>query len=182
MASATTEIVEQKAGGLPQLNVIQDGSYTNQIAWLVLTFILLYIVVSRLIVPRVTTVMEEREEKIAGELDTADRLRREAEDVRQAYEQSIAEARMKAQITLADAKEEMVAYIAKTQAELDAKLAADAATAEKAILTAKNEALAGLEAIATEVAVDVVGRLSGTDAMAADVSKAVSAALSGKGA
>lgn len=179
MAQATTETLEQDAGGLPQLTVFEDGSYTNQVAWLVLTFVLLYVIVSRLVVPRVTTVLEERKEKIAGDLDTAERLRAEAEGVREAYEASIADARLKAQQTLADTKEAARNDIAKAQSELDAKLLADAAAAEKRIAEAKEEALAGLEGIAAEVAAEMVAKLGGGDVPTDAVSKAVSAAAKG---
>ncbi len=179
MAEATTETVEQStesSGGLPQISVFEDGTYTNQIAWLLLTFVLLYIVVSRMVVPRVTSVLEEREEKIAGDLDAAERLRTEAEGVREAYEASIADARAKAQQTLLDAKEAARADLAKAQAELDAKLLADAEAAEKRIADAKAEALSGIEAIATDVAAEMIGKLSGADVSADAVGKAVTAA------
>lgn len=179
MADATTETVEQDAGGLPQLNVIADGTYTNQIAWLVLTFVLLYVIVSRMVVPRVTTVLEEREEKIAGDLDAAERLRSEAEGVREAYEASIAEARLKAQQTLTEAKDKAQAEIAKAQAELDAKLLADASAAEERIAAAKAEALAGLEGIAAEVATEMVSKLGGGDVAEGTVKDAVAAAVKG---
>lgn len=179
MARATTETVEQDAGGLPQISVFEDGTYTNQVAWLLLTFVLLYIVVSRMVVPRVTSVLEEREEKIAGDLDTAERLRAEAEGVREAYEASIANARLKAQQTLADAKDAARADIAKAQAELDAKLLADADAAEKRIADAKAEALSDIESIATEVAADMIGKLGASDVSADDVGKAVAAAAKG---
>lgn len=179
MAEATTETVGQEAAGLPQLNVIFDGTYTNQVAWLLITFVLLYVIVSRIVVPRVTNVLEEREEKIAGDLDAAERLRNEAEGVREAYEASIAEARLKAQHTLAEAKDAAKAEIAKAQAELDAKLLADATAAEERIAAAKAEALAGLEEIATEVAADMVAKLGGSDISADAAGKAVAAAMKG---
>lgn len=179
MARATTETVEQDAGGLPQIVVFEDGTFTNQIAWLLLTFVLLYVIVSRMVVPRVTSVLEEREEKIAGDLDAAERLRTEAEGVREAYEASIADARAKAQQTLADAKEAARADIAKAQAELDAKLLSDADAAEKRIEDAKAEALAGIEGIATEVAADMVAKLGASDVSADDIGKAVASATKG---
>lgn len=182
MAEATTELVEQDAGGLPQLNVIEDGSYTNQIAWLLLTFVLLYVLVSKLVVPRVTSVLEEREEKIAGDLDTAERLRREAEEMRAGYEASIADARANAQKTLMAAKEAAQADMAKAQADLDTKLSKAAEEAEARIEAAKSEALGSLEGIATDVATTLVSKLSGADADDAAVSKAVKSALAEKGA
>lgn len=182
MAQATTEIVEQDAGGLPQLNVIEDGTYTNQIAWLLLTFVVLYVLVSKLIVPRVTSVLEEREEKIAGDLDIAERLRREAEEMREGYEAAIADARANAQKTLLAAKEAAQADMAKAQADLDVKLSASADEAEKRIAAAKTEALAGLSDIATDVASTLVAKLGDVDVDEAAVKKAVKSALSEKGA
>ncbi|WP_262695906.1 F0F1 ATP synthase subunit B family protein [Kordiimonas aquimaris] len=182
MADATTGIVEQDAGGLPQLNVIEDGTYTNQIAWLVLTFALLYIVVSRMIVPKVTDVMGEREEKIAGDLDDAARLQKEAEEVRASYEKAIAQARAGAQETIQKAKDAAQADIAKAQAKLDAKIAANSAEAEARIDAAKTDALASLDEIATDVAADMIAKLSGADPSAADVKKAVATAITAKGA
>lgn len=182
MAQATTEIVEQDAGGLPQLNVIEDGSYTNQIAWLLLTFVVLYVLVSKMIVPRVTSVLEEREEKIAGDLDIADRLRREAEEMREGYEAAIADARANAQNTLLAAKEAAQADMAKALADLDTKLSASADEAEKRIVAAKTEALTGLSDIATDVAATLVAKLGGVDADEAAVQKAVKSALAEKGA
>lgn len=176
MAQATTETIEQDAGGLPQISVFEDGTYTNQVAWLLITFVLLYVVVSRLVVPRVTTVLEEREEKIAGDLDTAERLRAEANGVREAYEASVADARAKAQQTLLDAKDAARAEIAKAQAKLDAKLLADAEAAEGRIAEATAEALAGIEGIATEVAADMIAKLGASDVSADAVGKAVAAA------
>ena len=182
MADATTGIVEQDAGGLPQLNVIEDGTYTNQIAWLVLTFVLLYIVVSRTIVPKVTNVLGEREEQIAGDLDDAARLQKEDEEVRVSYEKAIAQARAGAQETIQKPKDAAQADIAKAQAKLDAKIAADSAAAEERIHAAKTEALASLDKIATDVAADMISKLSGADAKDADVKKAIKAVMTAKGA
>ncbi len=80
MAEAHTEVAHKEAG-LPQLNI---ATFEEQVVWLFLTFIVLFVIVSRLVLPRVTKVLEEREERIANDLDTAERLRKDAEDVRNA--------------------------------------------------------------------------------------------------
>jgi len=176
MANANTEVVEQPQG-LPQLNVIADGSYTNQVAWLALTFLVLFFVVSRLVLPRVTKVLGEREEKVANDLDTAERLRADAEDVKASYEAAVAEARLKAQQTVAAAKDTIQADSAKTQAKLDEKLGTKTAKAEAAIAAARTEALADIGAVATEVATDMVVKLGGVEPKEKAVKDAVKAAL-----
>jgi len=187
MALANTEFAQaaaqaagqaaEKAGGLPQLNVIADGSFTNQIAWLLITFFLLFVVVWRTVLPRVTTVLEEREEKIAGDLDSAERLRAEAEEVKAAYEAAVTAARAKAQETILGAKDTIQADITKTQAELDAKLNAKAEEAEARIAKASKEALASIDTVAGEVAAEMVAKLGGVETKDKAVKDAVAAAL-----
>lgn len=183
MAEAITE-VPQEQGGLPQLNVIKDGSYTNQVAWLALTFIVLYVVISRMVLPKIGNVLQEREENIAGNLDVAERLRSEAEGVKTAYEEAVADARAKAQQIILDTKADIQSEISKAQSELDAKLGAEAEAAEARILAAKNEALETIADVATDVAKDVIAKLAG-DIKVTDkaVTDAVTIALDGaKGA
>lgn len=176
MANAPTEVAEQ-AAGLPQLNVIADGTFTNQIAWLALTFLVLFFVVSKLVLPRITRVLGEREEKVAGDLDTADRLKTEAEEVRAQYEASLTDARAKAQKLILGTKDTIQADAAKAQAKLDEKLAEKAAEAEAAIAKARTEALKSIDAVATEVATDLIAKLSGAEAQGKDVKAAVKSAL-----
>ncbi|MFC3053133.1 F0F1 ATP synthase subunit B family protein [Kordiimonas pumila] len=176
MADAHTEVVEQPAG-LPQLNVIADGTFTNQLAWLVLTFLVLFLVVSRMVLPRISKVMGEREEKVATDLDTAERLRNEAEEIRVAYEASVTDARAKAQQVIVATKETIQADIAKAQAALDKKLGTKADKAEKAIAKAREEALLSIDSVATEVATQVIAKLGGIEPKDKAVNDAVKAAL-----
>jgi len=185
MAQANTEIAqvasevaqEAAAGGLPQLNVIADGSFTNQIAWLLVTFFLLFLVVWRTVLPRVTAVLEEREEKIATDLDSAERLKAEAEEVKAAYEVAVTTARAKAQELVLGAKDTIQADIAKAQADLDAKLNAKAEEAEARIAKVSSEALASIDTVASEVAAEMVVKLSGVEAEEKAVKSAVKTAL-----
>ncbi len=174
MAEASTEVPQQ---GLPQLNVIADGSYTNQVAWLALTFIFLFLIVAKVILPRVTKVMEEREEKVANDLDTAERLKADAEEVKAAYEAAVASARAKAQEIVVGAKDTIQADIAKAQAELDETLGARTDEAEARIAKARDEALAGIDAVATEVATEMVAKLGGVEPKGKAVKDAVESAL-----
>lgn len=176
MANANTEVAQDQ-GGLPQLNVIADGTYTNQIAWLLLTFLFLFFVVSRIVLPRVTKVLGEREENVANNLDTAERLKNEAEEVKAAYEAAVADARKKAQEIVLGAKDTIQADIAKAQSELDAALGAKAEEAEARIMKARDEALAGIDTVAAEVTSEMVAKLAGVEAKEKTVTDAVKAAL-----
>lgn len=171
---AHTEVAEAQSGGLPQLDI---ATYDEQIVWLVISFAVLFLIVSRAVLPRVTRVLEEREEKIATDLDTAERLKREAEDVKGTYEAALAEARKQAQDIVLKTKDTIQADIAKAQADLDADLGAKAAEAEEQIVQARKQALAGIDAVANEVAVELVVKLAGIDADDKAVAGAVKDAL-----
>ena len=179
LAQAATEVAQEAAaGGLPQLNVIADGSFTNQIAWLLVTFFFLFLIVWRSVLPRVTSVLEVREEKIANDLDSAQRLKTEAEDMKAAYEAAVADARAKAQETILGAKDVIQADIAAAEARLDAKLNAKAEAAAARIAEASKEALASIGVVASEVAIEMVAKLGGIKADEKTVKTAVKTALS----
>jgi len=173
----------EASGGLPQLNVLFDGSFTNQLVWLGLTFVFLYIVLSQIVLPRLGTVLTEREEAIAADHDRARAAHAEAEKIKAAYEDSLTKARTDAQSAVADAREKAAADLSAAQAKLDAKLAASAADAEKRIDAAVAEAMGEMGAVAGDIAGDLYQKLTGEDADAAAVKKAVGVHLTpGKGA
>lgn len=169
--------VPQEAGGLPQLNVIADGSYTNQLFWLLLTFVALYIIVSRLVLPRLTSVIETRDEQIRADLDKAERDRKDSEASAATVDAILGDARAKAQTIVADAKvsvqSEMTDAIAKLDKEIDARVG----KAEAEVFAARDAALSEIQTVATEVAQDIVTRLTGVEADAAAVSAAVETSL-----
>lgn len=178
-AQTATEVAHEAAkGGLPQLNVIADGSFTNQIAWLLVTFFFLFLIVWRLVLPRVTSVLEVREEKIANDLDAARRLKTEAEDMKAAYEATVADARAKAQEAILGAKETIQADIAAAETKLNTELTARAEAAAARIAEASKEALASIGTVASEVAVAMVAKLGGIEADEKAVKTAVKTALS----
>lgn len=174
--SAHTEVPAQE-GGLPQLNVIADGSYTNQIFWLVVTFVALYIVVSRFVLPRVGSVIENREEQIRSDLDKAEKDRKDIEEISANVETILADARSKAQTVLADAKSAIQDDMSKAVSAIDAEIEKRVSAAEAEVSKAREAALADIETVAAEVATDIVSRLAGVDADGAAVSAAVKASL-----
>lgn len=180
----TTETVEVQVeqGGLPQMHVVTDGTWTNQIFWLAVTFVALYIVVSRLVLPRITRVIEDRDEQIRSDLDKAEQDRTEANRVREQFEDSLANARIEAQKVIADAKTAIQTEIATATKSLDEQLDARFAKAEAEVNEARTTALAEVEGVAAEIAADMVSRLSGVtvdDAKLKDAVKAVTSSEEG---
>ena len=85
-----TGAASASSGGMPQLNV---HDFTPQLAWLVVTFAILYVIVSRVALPRIVSLVDERAAKIAADLDAAQAAKRDAEAAGRAYDAALADAR-----------------------------------------------------------------------------------------
>jgi F-type H+-transporting ATPase subunit b len=143
---------------VPQLDV---STFTSQIFWLIICFGALYYLLSRRALPRVSEVLEARQDRIAADLDQAQRLRRDAETALAKYEEAIAKAQERAHVLLAENQARLQAEAAARQAELDRQLASQLAEAETQIAAARDRAVAELEDAAIEAARAAAARLAG---------------------
>ena len=155
---------------MPQL---EFATFVPQIVWLVITFLALYVIMSKIAVPKIAEVLEARQKKIDDNLERAQELRKEAEAAMAAYEQALSEARSKAHAEIAKVGQELAekadAQEAKLAAELDAKIA----ESEAAIDAAMQDALKNVEGMAVEVAQTACQQLTGDAPNPATVEKAV---------
>lgn len=174
MVNSYTEVEAQGGSKLPQLDA---STYEEQLAWLFLTFVAFYFIVSRFALPKISGVLETREEMIANDLDMADIKKREAEDVKASYEATLEEARSQAHTNALQAKEASSAEFAKVKADLDAKLGAEAAKAEANIAKAVSTAMTEIDQVVVDVASELVKKVSGGDADGKKLSSAVKSAL-----
>lgn len=144
---------------MPQLDI---STWPPQLFWLAVSFIALYIVVSRIIIPKTGGVIEARKNTIEGDLAAAVTAKGESEAALKAYEASLAEARSRASAASLETRNKVSAEIDQARHELDAELAAKASAAEKSIQAAKTKALSSIEAIASDLASNIVTELTGT--------------------
>lgn len=149
---------EEHGAGLPQLDA---STYPSQIFWLIVSFATLYYLMTRKALPRLSEILEARQERIASDLDRAATLRAEAEAAMQRYQQVVADAQAKAAARLKEAEERLMAEAAQKQAALEADLARQLAESEARIASAKEKALAEVQSVAAEVAQAAVERLVG---------------------
>lgn len=159
---------------MPQLDVT---TFLPQIIWLAITFVVLYLLMARLGLPRIGRAIEARRTRIEGDLEKAQQMKAEAEAVIAAYEKALAEARQQAQQTLKETSERLNAEAAERQRVLAERLAGETAAAERRIAQAKNDALTNIREVAVEVARAAAGKLSGGDIDAASAGAAVDAAM-----
>lgn len=155
---------------MPQLDV---ATFAPQLIWLAITFILLYVLMAKVALPRVAEVLEERRKRIEGNLDKAQALKQEAEAAREAYEKAVAEARARAHALTVKAADRAAKEAADRQHALAAKLAAQGRATEERIAAARAQALENTQAIAAEVACEAVRKLLGLDVDEASAQAAV---------
>lgn len=154
----TTTEVAHGSGGLPQF---QFQHWAGQIAYLLILFVVLYVLMSRVFGPRIRRVFDERRNTIEGALSSARTVQAEAAAQAEAARQSLAEAQSKAQRTAADAKAKAAAEAAESQAAQEAELNAKLSEAEARIRKSRDKAMAQVGVIATETAEAIVEKLTG---------------------
>jgi F-type H+-transporting ATPase subunit b len=155
---------------MPQL-VPED--WAPQLIWLTITFGLLYVLMVYVALPRIGKVIENRAAHIAADLAAADRLRRDTEEAIAAYEQALAEAKQKAHAIVDEGRAKLKAETDAERAKLDKELAKKSAEAERRIEEAKTSAMKDLNAVAADVAADIVQRLIGVAPAKPEIEKAV---------
>lgn len=158
------------SGTFPPFN---SETFAPQLVWLVLTFTLLYVLMSRLVLPRIGDIIDERRERIQRDLDTAERLKADTDKAIANYEKAFADARANAGSIARETRERLDLKVAEKQAAADAENAASIAAAEESIQQTRTKALESVDEIATEVAGAVVKQLIGSDVSASDIRAAL---------
>jgi F-type H+-transporting ATPase subunit b len=144
---------------MPQLDL---ATFAPQLVWLAITFIVLYLLMSQVALPQVGRAIDQRGEKIEGDLAQARRMQTEAEATLAAYERRLAEARAEAQAVMRAATERLNAEAAQRQEAAAARIAAETGAAEQRIAEARAAALANVRTVAIDVAESAAAKLIGT--------------------
>ena len=155
--------------------------FASQLLWLAITFTVLYLLMGRVIIPRIGGILEDRRDRIARDLEQAERLKQQSNDAIASYEKALSDARNRAFKIAGEARDAAKAEAASKQAATEAVLDNKLADAEKRIAGIKAKALADVGAIASEAAEAVVERLLGKKPSSGEVSSAVATVQSGEG-
>ncbi|MBL8687618.1 MAG: F0F1 ATP synthase subunit B' [Rhodospirillaceae bacterium] len=143
---------------MPQLH-FQD--FPPQLVWLAITFVVLYVLMSKVALPKIGRVIDARAERITADLDRATKLKDEAAGVLAAYEKALADARAQAQAAIKAVSERMQKDAEAREAALAKKLAADTEAAEGRIKAARDQAMASLTQVATDITKAAAEKLIG---------------------
>lgn len=143
---------------MPQLN---PADFAPQLIWLAITFIGLYLLMSRMLVPRIGSVIDARAKRVSDDLAEAKRLKAETEQAIADYEKAMTEARGKAGAIAQAERDKLKAEMDQERARVDGELSKRLADAEAQIASAKSAALGEVHGIAGETVETLVQELLG---------------------
>ena len=155
----------EAAIGFPQLNA---ATYPGQMFWLLIAFVVLYALMSKLSLPRVAEVLDRRAKQRTDNLDRAEQLQEEAGRARESYEATLAKAQQTAQESLQSAEREISDKISDENAKFMENARKRVLDAERNIAKAKEGALASVADIAAEIAADMAGKIADVQVSKAD--------------
>jgi F-type H+-transporting ATPase subunit b len=168
---------EVPGGGKKDFPPFQKDTFASQFVWLVLIFALLYLLMSRVALPRIGRIMASRQARIEADLAEARGLKEESDAAIAAYEKALADARGRAQALANETRERYAKEAEAARKALDATLNARIAEAEQIIAAKRSEAMANVKDIAAEAAAAIVERLIGNSPSGAEIAGAVADAL-----
>jgi F-type H+-transporting ATPase subunit b len=161
--------------GMPQLCFDWWG---NQIFWLVLTLVVIYMILSRIALPRIAAILAERQGTITNDIAAAEDFKAKAEEAEAAYDKALIDARAEAHRIVAEAKAEIQSDLDAAIAKADEEIAAKTAESEKAIAEIRAGAAEAVQQVAKDTAQEIVAAMGGkVDAKA--LGAAVDARLKG---
>ena len=173
LAPSTVMAAGGESQGLPQLDIT---TWPSQVFWLVVVFAIGYVFISRMVTPKIGSVLEERRDRLDDDLGRAREASAEASQVRADYEAALESARNEAAEFSRKAANEAQQAADQANAKAAKKMATKVANAETKLAAARAEAEENLVAVATEAAMDTAKQLAGVKATKAQAEKAVKAA------
>jgi F-type H+-transporting ATPase subunit b len=152
----------------------QSENFPSQIIWLAVSFVVLYVLMSKIALPRIGSILDERSRRIGDDLAAAQRLKEQSDAAHAAYEKALAEARARAQSIANTMRGQQASEADATHKRLEAQLHERIGAAERSIAATRTAAMASVKSIAADSAAAIVERLIGKAPTAQDVAAALS--------
>ena len=171
--AAGTEVPHGAEGHGKVFPPLDPSTVAPQLIWLGLTFVALYMLLQRVVIPRIGGVIEERRDRIQRDLDGAERLKGEVETAVKSYEKALADARANASGIARETRDRLAAEVDGERAQVEAQTAKKLAAAEARIADTKRKALSSVSEIAADIVGPVVRQLTGKDVGPDEIKAAV---------
>ena len=164
------EVFATESGGMPQLN---PEFWISQIFWLTLTFGILYVVLSKLILPKISANLELRKSQIQENIEAAEKQREDSELKLKEYDDIVLKSKLEAKTIFKDAREKVLKDINSKKNVLDQQINEEIKKAEQEIEQLKKDAPEKINKIAIEASSELVKKLIGADVNNSSISAIV---------
>jgi len=154
------EVFAAESGGMPQLN---PEFWISQIFWLTLTFGILYIVLSKLILPKISANLELRKSQIQDNIEAAEKQRKDSESKLKEYDDIIFKSKLEAKNIFKDSREKVIKDINNKKETLENQINEEIKKVEKEIEVVKKSAPEKINKIAIEASSELVKKLIGAE-------------------
>jgi F-type H+-transporting ATPase subunit b len=178
-AKGATAHTEAEGGHKAPFPPFQKDTFASQMVSLLIAFVALYLIVSRIALPRVGSVLDARQNTIEGDLSEAQKLKDASDAALKAYESELAAARSRAQAIGTETREKLNAASEAERKTLEERLSRKLAEAEKTIASTREAAMSNVRGIAADAAAAIVQQLTGVLPDGKSVDSAVDASLKG---
>jgi F-type H+-transporting ATPase subunit b len=153
----------------------QAQHFPSQLFWLAISFVLLYVLMSKVALPRIGSILAARSRVIGDDLAAAERLKEQSDAAHAAYDKALADARARAQAMASTTRQEQASEADAAQKRLEAQLHERLAAAEQSIAATRTAAMGNVRSIAADTAAAIVERLIGKAPAPQDVAAALDA-------
>ena len=164
------EVFAAESGGMPQLN---PEFWISQIFWLTLTFGILYMVLSKIILPKISSNLELRKSQIQENIEAAEKQRESSESKLKEYDDTILKTKLKAKNIFKDAREKALKNINSKKETLDKQIDEEIKKAEQEINILKKSAPEKINKIAIETSSELIKKLIGAEVNNSSISAIV---------
>jgi F-type H+-transporting ATPase subunit b len=164
------EAFAAESGGMPQLN---PKFWVSQIFWLTITFGILYVVLSKLILPKISENLEIRKTQILENIEAAEKQREESELKIEEYKKIVDKSKNEARNYFNQARERILKDLSLKKESLDKELNDEIQKAEVEIQGLRNKAPEKINKIAVETSTDLLQHLIGAEVNSSSISAIV---------
>ena len=164
------EAFAAESGGMPQLN---PEFWISQIFWLTITFGILYVVLSKLILPKISKNLEIRKSQILENIEAAEKQREQSELKIEEYEKIVQESKNEAKSYFNQARAKILKDINIKKDTLEKELNKEIEKTENEILQLRAKAPEKIKAIAIETSSDLLKHLIGAEVNSSSISAIV---------
>ena len=163
-------VLSAENSGMPQLN---PEFWVSQIFWLILTFGILYLVLSKIVLPKISENLETRKSQIVENIETAEKQRKESEDKIKQFEKIILESKIEAKNFFNEKRQKVLEDIAKKRSALEEDIDSEIGAAEVEINKLRNTSGDKINKIAIETSSELIRQLIGEDVNSSSISAIV---------